>query len=317
MNFVRAIVLFCLALQQSMLAAEARQYKVYPYNPKPFEKHLDISKEWNANRDQWQDKVQPMAVMKRQAELLETLSSREPKWIDGYWLTADANFQVGNSFKDPKDFPEAKTFFLKGKASAETCLKMQPANPLCKFYLGVNMGKIASIEGIFASLKNAKIVERLWLEVRDSPYDHRFSGRSTLQGADRYALGLFYRLVPDFFLMKWLFDVKGDISKSVAFHRENLELDGPNVCSKTMLAVSLICEGDSEFTSKSGKEGLKQLKEARSYPVTSALFASCAKDLDKLEANPKMACGYETSRQQETSEEDFKKQQKNSTGNAH
>ncbi len=260
------------------------------------------------SRCEWKDKVAPLNVLIRQAQLLDSLSSREPDWIDGYWLAADANFQAGNSYSDPKDLPKAKKLFLRGKGLTEKCLTIQSDNPLCKFYLGVNMGKIASIDGILASLKNAKIVENLWTQVLESPYNHQFGERSSLQGATRYALGLFYRLVPDFFLMKWLFDVKGDIRKSVEFHKANIEFDGPNVCSKVMLSVSLICSGGSTFSSPAGAEGLKNLKEAKTYPVSSALYASCAKDIGRIEQDPKMACGYETSRQQETSEEEFKKQ---------
>jgi hypothetical protein len=290
------------------LEANPKRYKTYPYDGSPFQKHTDITAEWESNRLAWKNKVAPQPVMKRQLEILEALSKREPRWIDGYWLVADAAFQLGNSYDDPKDYPIANAAFEKGKQSAEACLRIQNDNPLCKFYLGVNLGKIASIKGIFASLKNAKMVEKLWTEVTESPYNHQLSERSSLQGASRYALGLFYRLVPDFMLMKWLFGTKGDIEKSVAYHRENLAFDEPNVCSRTMLGVALVCSGDSDFSSKNGQEGLGQLKAAKSYPVTSALFASCAKDLDRLIADPKMSCGYETTRQQETSEEDFKKQ---------
>jgi len=110
--------------------------------------------------------------------------------------------------------------------------------------------------------------------------------------------------------MQWLFDVRGDISKSVAYHRENLHFDAPNVCNKTMFAVALICEGKSDFSTASGLQGLAQIREAKVLPVTSALLAMCAKDLPRLEQDPRLACGYETSRQQDTSEEEFKKQNK-------
>ncbi len=289
-------------------AAAPRTYEVYPYDGSGFDRHPEIHKEWSGLRDKWTGKAAPSDVLKRQMELMETLASREPKWIDGYWIAADASFQYGNSFQDKKDFPVARAAFAKGKSYAENCLKISADNPLCKFYLGVNLGKIASIDGIFSSLKNAKLVEKLWTETVESRYQHKFGPNTSLQGAARYALGLFYRLVPDLALLKWLFGVKGDISKSVAYHKEALELDTPNVCSRTMLAVAYICEGKSDFSTPSGKAGLAQLQEAKKLPVSSALYASCAKDLNRLEQNPKLACGYETSRQQETDEEQLKKQ---------
>lgn len=300
--------LFMTVFSLNDATAAARKYEVYPYDASGFERHPELHKEWSNLREQWTGKAAPSDVLKRQMELMETLASREPKWIDGYWIASDASFQYGNSFQDKKDFPVARAAFVKGKTFAEKCLKSKPDNPLCKFYLGVNLGKIASIDGIFSSLKNAKLVEKLWTETVESRYQHNFGPNSSLQGAARYALGLFYRLVPDLTLLKWLFGVKGDISKSVAYHKEALELDPPNVCSRTMLAVAYICEGKSDFSTPSGKAGLAQLKEAKKLPVSSALFASCAKDLNRLEQDPKLACGYETSRQQETSEEELNKQ---------
>lgn len=290
-------------------ADAAVSYETYPYDDSGFERHPELHKEWADLREQWKGKAAPADALKRQMELMETLARREPKWIDGYWIASDAAFQYGNSFKDKKDFPLAKAAFLRGRSFAEACLKKQPENPLCKFYLGVNLGKIASIEGIFASLKNAKIVEKLWLETVNSKYQHKFGPNTSLQGAARYALGMFYRLVPDLRILKWLFDVKGDLGESVKFHTEAFKYDEPNVCTRTMLAVALICKGKSDFSTPDGKAGLEQLRQAKTLPVSSALYASCAKDLDRLEQDPKLACGYETSRQQETSEEEFKKQQ--------
>ncbi len=306
-------------LLSGLLASSAwsapRTYQTYPYDGKPIDKHGELGKEWKELAAQWKDKVPPEAVLKRQLELIEAISALEPNWVDGLWQAADASFQYGNTMTDPKDFPKARALFAKGKSYSDRCLRIQPENPLCKFYLGVNVGKMASIDGIFASLKNAKLVERMWVETTESPYNHQFSEKTSLQGASRYALGMFYRLVPDFFLMKWLFDVKGDINKSVAYHRENLHYDSPNVCSKTMFAVSLVCEGKSDFSTPSGQQGLAQLREAKTLPVTSAVLAMCAKDLPRLEQNPKLACGYETTRQQETSEEEFKKQNKETAAN--
>jgi len=309
--------LWALGLATVLLSAAAsKEYKTYPYDGRPIKTHRDLGSEWEKNKAEWQDKVAPSPVLKRQFELMAALSTREPKWIDGYWLGSDAAFQLGNSYSDPKDLGLARTAFERGKVFAETCLSIQAENPLCKFYLGVNMGKMASVDGIFASLRHAKKVETLWTDVVESPYNHRWSKAATLQGSGRYVLGLYYRLVPDFFLMKWLFGVKGDITKSVAMHRECIEFDGPNVCNKTMLGVALVCAGGKTFDSPDGKEGLRELQEARSYPVTSALYASCAKDLAALAADPRLSCGYETSRQQETSEADFKKQN-GASGSAH
>lgn len=298
-----------LLVSAKLSARETKSYIPYPVDYKPFEKYSELYKEWREFKAKYNEVVIPIPVLKRQLELMETVSAQEPQWIDGYWLVTDLAFQLGASFTDPKDHDFARSVFVKGKKSAEKCLEKQKNNPLCKLLLGASMGKIASIDGILSSLKNAKLVNRLWIEVTESSYNHAFSESSSLQGNARYALGMFYRLVPDFFLMDWLFDVRGDINKSIAYHREAIQVDPPNPCNKIMLAASLLCSVQGKTSTPIGKEAIQHLQDARSLAAKSNMTRACQTDTEKLEKAPDKACGYETSKQQDTSEEAFKKQQ--------
>jgi len=285
------------------------KYLAYPVDLKPMEKHTELHKEWSANKAKYTNEVMPEPVLKRQLEIIESISAKEPAWIDGLWMIADAAFQLGASYQDEKDLPFARSIFVRGQKSGEKCIERKADHPICQLFLGAMIGKIASIDGIFSSLKKAKLVEKLWMAVVNSKYNHRFSEDSTLQGSARYALGMFYRLVPDFFLMKWLFDVKGDINKSVQYHKEAIAIDSPNPCNKIMLAASLLCSVKGDTNSKDGREGLKHLRETRQLTAKSMAARACQNDTTRLEKEPGKACGYETARQQETSEDDFKKQQ--------
>jgi hypothetical protein len=285
------------------------KYEAYPVDLKPMEKYPELHAEWNANKAKYVDEVMPETVLKRQLEIVESMSAKEPAWIDGLWMVADSAFQLGASYTDQKDLPFARSVFVRGQKSAEKCIEKKADHPICALFLGAMLGKIASIDGIFSSLKKAKQVEKLWLSVVNSKYNYRFAEASSLQGSARYALGMFYRLVPDFFLMKWLFDVRGDINKSVQYHKDAIAVDPPNPCSKIMLAASLLCSAKGDTNAANGQEGLKHLRDARQMTAKSMVSKACQNDTARLEREPGKACGYETARQQETSEDDFKKQQ--------
>jgi hypothetical protein len=304
-----ATCFLALGLGISSPSAAADKYEIYPVDLKPMEKYPDLQKEWNANKAKYADDVMPEPILKRQLEIIESMSAKEPAWVDGLWMVADSAFQLGASYTDQKDLPFARSVFVRGQKSAEKCIAKTPDHPICALFLGAMLGKIASIDGIFSSLKKAKQVETLWLSVVNSKYNYRFGEASSLQGNVRYALGMFYRLVPDFFLMKWLFDVKGDINKSVMYHKDAIAVDPPTPCSKIMLAASLLCSVKGDTKEANGQEGLKHLRDARRMPAKSMVSKACQNDIARLEIDPGKACGYETARQQETSEDDFKKQQ--------
>jgi hypothetical protein len=303
-----ASCLVTVGLTISSYGAGQDKYLAYPVDLKPMEKHAELHQEWNANKAKYKNELMPEPALKRQLEIIETITAKDPAWIDGLWMVAEAAFQLGASYQDEKDLPFARSIFVRGQKSAEKCIEKKSDHPICQLFLGAMIGKIASIDGIFSSLKKAPLVEKLWLAVINSKYNHNFGHESSLQGSTRYALGMFYRLVPDFFLMKWLFDVKGDIKKSVKYHREALAVDPPNPCTKIMLAAALLCSVKGDTKSEDGKEGLKQLRETQQMTVKSLFARACQNDTIRLEKEPGKACGYETARQQESSEEDFKKQ---------
>ncbi len=50
MLVLRFLLAFICIWQGTVQAGARRAYKVYPYDPSPFSRHLDLSKEWNDNR---------------------------------------------------------------------------------------------------------------------------------------------------------------------------------------------------------------------------------------------------------------------------
>lgn len=284
--------------------AQAKASFNYPYDSEPLKRHPKEAAEIQALRDEGTIKPSTHAQLKRHFELLEAVSNAEPAWIDGYWKLGEAAFQYGNSLTDPKDRELARGILVKGQIATETCLKKEPANALCKMFLGAAMGKIASIDGVFSSLKKAETIETLWTDVVKSGVNFELAPHISLQGSARYALGIFYRLVPDSIILKWMFGTKGDIQKSIELHQASVDEDGPNACNLMMLGVAQLCSVKGDAKSQVGKAGLENLAKAKSFPMSSSLAKTCLLDIPVIEKDTSLACGYEPSRQQEEKTDD-------------
>ncbi len=312
MKIQRISGLMCAAfvcLSSSLVSA--KEYKEYEINWEPLKKRPELYQEyWGIYGDGKEQKILGRKEIARAFEITEIVTKANPKWVDGYWILGSTAFQLASSYTEEKDLPLAREIFVKGQKATETCLKIDPNNPLCKLFLGSAIGSIGSIDGILSSLKNAKTVEKLWVEVIDSNINYHFYPTITMQGSVRYGLGMFYRLVPDMWLINWLFDVRGSLDKSINLHREGIAIDGTNPCSDLMLAVSLVCKAKGDKTKAGGKEGFDLLKKAASSKSENLNMKVCAVDGQKIINEPSRACGYTTAKQQDLSEEAVQKQNK-------
>lgn len=312
LNFFYATLL-CLVLSPvyGKESKEARVYKEYEINWEPLRKRPELYQEyWSIYGDGKEQKTLSRGQLSRAYEITEAVLKANPRWVDGYWIMGSTAFQLGSSYNDEKDLPVAREIFIKGRKATEACLKIEPNHPLCKLFLGSAIGSIGSIDGVISSLKNAKTVEKLWTDVVNSNVNYHFYPKITMQGSVRYGLGMFYRLVPDMWLIGWLFDVRGNLDKSIRLHREGIAVDGTNACSDIMLAVSLICKAKGEKETAAGREGFELLGKAAAFSTENINLKLCVTDAQKIAQDPSRACGYTTTKQQDVSVEAVERQSK-------
>lgn len=299
-RLIRLIGILTLCLSSAEGTAE--NYKEYAIDWEPLKKFPNLYKEyWDIYGHGDEQKILTREQQARAYEISETVVKANPKWVDGYWILGSIAYQLGSTYNDEKDLPLAREIFVKGQKATETCLKIEPNHALCKLFLASAIGTIGSIDGILASLKNAKKVEQLWLDVMNSGINYHFYPKFTMQGAVRFGLGIFYRLVPDMWLIHWLFNVRGNLDKSISLHREGIRIDGPNACANIMLAVTLLCHAQGDLDSSIGKEGLELLRRAAADMTENMSLKLCVTDAEKLIKDPSKSCGYTTSKQQDVS----------------
>ena len=88
--------------------------------------------------------------------------------------------------------------------------------------MGVAIGRDGTHRGVLASLFNAKRLEDIWLDAADDDFLY-----ASINGEERipcdvwHGLGIFYRLVPDSWIVKLLAGTKGSLDKSLEFHTKS------------------------------------------------------------------------------------------------
>ena len=235
-----------------------------------------------------------MTVIQRQYAIIRKLLSLEPAWKDGYWAGSGAALAIGNLYANDEKLTEARNFYETSKNLSQKCLQMEAENPICQLFLAGAIGKLATLDGILESAAQAQAIEALLLSVVSSGVNYRFRNNWTLQGLTNYALGLFYRLVPDTMLMEAFFNVRGDVDKSVKYHKRVLSIESrENPCTLVMTAVSLLCKSDEDYESREAKEGFKYLEAAANIREFSKQDAFCFKSVPKLFKDPTLSCAFQ------------------------
>jgi hypothetical protein len=287
-----------------------KDYQLYEPDFKNLEKEAKLYQEYQALGQKAKAGFKREYFLRR-VSLLEDYLSRHPKDVDVHWLLANDIMRLGESYDStkPKELKQARKTLVKAKGYGERCLKLSPNQPLCKFFLGAAMGKIGTIDGVVASLSKGEQVLNLWTDVYNSGVDYHFPDGYALQGITRYALGIFHRVVPDFFLLDWIFGFSGDIDTSVAMHKESLAFKGgKGPCGWLMLSAAMLCKTEGDKDAEMSQEAFAYLDKANKYETQSADTLICVNDAGRMKSQPTQACGYTKAKQQATDEEAVKKE---------
>ena len=131
-----------------------------------------------------------------------------------------------------------------------------------------------------------------------------------LQGIVRYALGIYHRVIPDFFLLRWMFGISGDIDVAVAMHEESFNFATRSPCALLMYSVAMLCktEGDPDEPLTAKAHAVIDEIMVADAPAQDAKI--CQADAQRVRQAPDKACGYTKAKQQETDEDAMKEKMK-------
>jgi tetratricopeptide (TPR) repeat protein len=190
---------------------------------------------------------------------------------------------------------------------AEEGIRYAPDKGECYFMRGLANARRATTKGVFSELFSAKQIENDWLISVNRKSDYTTPNGENLQASSCVALGVYYRLCPTFFMLKWIFGISGDLDKAVYYCEKAYELDPTRIEIVKEYGVALITRGLDTKNNADIEEGKEYLRKVPTLPLR---LDTDKIDIDhsKMLLNDISLCpGYSRDEQQDVSEEAFKK----------
>lgn len=175
----------------------------------------------------------------------------------------------------------------------DEALVHNPGDLHLRFARAVSLARLGTSRGVMSSLRLATTIESEWKAVAESDLRYEsIAGEEILPCDAQYSLGVFYRLVPDYWIVQLLAGTRGDLTKSIAY-LEQADACRPNMIRyRKELGVSLLCKGqkskDAEMVARGRAviAGYQQLKPVTNTEVIDVRHAQVLLD------DPSIACGY-------------------------
>ncbi len=240
--------------------------------------------------------------------VLEKLLASEPQNADALWRTARNYYGIGENLPlSQKD--ERYKLYLLVEDYGRKCIKADPESGHCYFWTSVGMGRQGTVKGILTQMRHAKEMRDLWTKaakIQKQPF--RSSNGIYNMPADCYlALGIFYRLTPDWWVAKTILGFRGSIDTSVEYLRKALTFEPDRMEYLKELGVSLLCRGTKFKKPEDIEEGKKYLQRTQTLPIYKAVDKIDKAHAPLLIADPNMACAYSRDGQQEITEKEARK----------
>lgn len=233
-----------------------------------------------------------------------------PSDVDLIWMKARFMYEIGERFEEDTDVDRVD-YYKRMLSLCEEGLAIAPDNPHLRFCRGVAMGRLGTSRGVLASLFMAKDIEQDWLKVvdeRDFVYSS-LDNREALPCDVYHGLGMYYRLLPDWWIVKVLAGTRGSLDKSLEYNTKAVTCKPKVVENWLELAATQYC-----MATKTKDDALKAAADqtvthALTLPATTDLSRIDRRHLQRLRDDPSLGCGYSRDGQQELDEKKLEKAQ--------
>lgn len=188
-------------------------------------------------------------------------------------------------------------------------LELDPGNAHLLFNRGVALGRLSTTRGVLSSLANLKSVEADWLAAAGAPYRYAsLDGGESMPCSAYLTLGIFYRLVPEAWIVGALAGTRGDLDKSLMWLEKADACRGGRIGVIKELGVTQLCIGDRRKNTEMTTRGLATLSRALALPDQHTTGALDKKHALMLISDPSLACEYSRDGQQELDEAKLQQQ---------
>ena len=233
-------------------------------------------------------------------ELAQKRLAENPQDPALYWMVVRFMFEYGEAYERDDTSIDKLAHYAAMVEIAEKGLEVAPTDPHIRFAHGIALGRLGTTRGVLASHWSAKTIEGDWLYVADSGLTYSSLDNNEMLPCDAYqALGIFYRLVPDWWIVQVLAGTRGDLDKSLALTRKAVECGPDRIGAMKEYAVTQLCIGKKrrdDALLAGGKETLRALQKLPPGNPTDQIDVAHAA---LLLADPGIACEYSRDGQQD------------------
>jgi hypothetical protein len=209
---------------------------------------------------------------------------------------------------DAYDSKQRLEIYQKNLEVLEEGIAKAPDDVHLKFAYGVLYGRIGTTRGVLASLRSADDIENAWLAAANSDYRYGSINLQEELPCDAFlALGIFYRLVPDSWLVKAISGTRGDLDKSLDMQQKGLACSGPRIRNYKELAATQMCIGTKRNQPEMIQAGRDSVNAYLAIePKNQAEIVDIKHGIMLLQ-DPEAACGYSRDGQQDLDEAKIEK----------
>lgn len=273
-------------------AALAEQYPVlYAGQVKPGDPHFDLEIVYFEAR--YEDGL----------KLVEQQLAANPKDAELYWMKVRFMYEIGEKFAPHDASIDKIAWYQEMIDTAEAGLKLAPGHVHLRFGRGIAMGRLGTTRGVLSSLFMAKDVETDWLASAAGGYVYSSLGGREMLPCDAYhALGMYYRLVPDWWIVQAIAGTRGSLDKSLDYSLKAVRCKPDEIDNWKELAVTQLCLGERRKDPVMTANGVQSLRKALTLPTPFVRNQIDHRHSQMILDDQTLACEYSRDGQQDLDE---------------
>ena len=226
-------------------------------------------------------------------EIGTALLRRFPADPELHWMVARAYFEVGELHARDAAAFDKEAWYSEMLRLSDAGLALDPGHGHLLFARGAALARLGTTRGLAASLFLADDIEAAWLAAAEDVSPYASLGREEVLPCDIYVcLGVFYRLLPDWWLVETLTGTRGSLEDSLAWQQQAYQCSPDRVNVVKELAVSELCVGQRGDDPGLVAAGLAHLEYAATLPSRTQVDALDHQHVAFLLAEPSAACAY-------------------------
>lgn len=224
-------------------------------------------------------------------KILEKLAAKFPASPYLMWRLSRTYWVYAENL-DINDKENRLKYFEIGLSYADKGLALNPNCAECYLFKFGNLGRISTTKGLMNSISKAKELSDVIATAIELEPKHRDNEYNYSLANAYYASGVFYRIVPDWFIVEWIAGVRGDKMLSLEHIKRSTELAPVRIDYQVELGAIYLCLAEDkgmEEMREPGNKALRHAIEMKQVMPTDPLDKEYARGF--LE-DPSGACGF-------------------------